>query len=52
MTAFIINSNLAFDNYSELIAAINNWLDRDDLTAVCPQFIALAEDKIRKRIEP
>ena len=52
MTAFIINANLAFDNYGELIAAINDWLDRDDLTAVCPQFIALAEDKIRRRIEP
>ena len=52
MTAFIINSNLAFENYEELIDSINAWLDRDDLDNACPQFIALAEDKIRKRIEP
>lgn len=52
MTAFLINANLAFDNYSELITSIGDWLDRDDLAGKVPEFIALAEDKIRTRVEP
>lgn len=52
MTAFAIQANLAFDNYDELIAAVNSWLDRSDLTDVAPQFIALAEDEMRIKLEP
>ena len=52
MVAFALNANLAFENYSELISAINDWMDRNDLTGVAPQMIALAEDEIRIAIEP
>lgn len=52
MTAFQIDGNLAFDNYDELIETINDWLDREDLTGVAPQMIALAEDEIKMAVEP
>ena len=52
MTAFQIDANLAFDDYDALIAAINDWMDREDLTGVAPQMIALCEDEIRISIEP
>ena len=34
---------MALTTYSELQASIANFLDRDDLTAIIPDFIALAE---------
>lgn len=34
---------MAITTYAELKTAIANWLNRDDLTAVIPDFIALAE---------
>lgn len=37
-------------NYTELQAAIAGWLLRDDLTAVIPDFISLAEAKFNRRI--
>lgn len=52
MTAFNIDANEAFDNYDELVAAINDWMDRADLTGVAPQMIALAEDEMRIELEP
>lgn len=52
MTAFQIDANLAFDNYDELIAAIDDWMDRADLSGAAPQMIALAEDEIRIAVEP
>lgn len=52
MTAFAVPANLAFDTYDALIAAINDWLDRNDLDGVAPQMIALAEDEISIEIEP
>lgn len=34
---------MAISTYSELQTSIGNWLNRDDLAAVIPDFIALAE---------
>lgn len=39
---------MAITTYSELKTAIANWLNRDDLTAVIPDFIALAETRIAR----
>lgn len=39
---------MAITTYSELQASIANWLNRDDLTAVIPDFIALAETRIAR----
>ena len=36
--------------YSELKASIGNWLNRDDLTAVIPDFIVLAEQQMARDI--
>ena len=51
MTAFSITANLAFDSKQELIDAINDWMDREDLSGAAPQMIALCEDEIRIAIE-
>ena len=37
---------MAITNYGELKTAIANWLQRDDLTTLIPDFVALAEDRI------
>lgn len=37
-------------NYSELQTAVGNWLNRSDLTTVLPDFVALAEASLRRRI--
>jgi hypothetical protein len=39
---------MAITNYSELKTAVANWLDRSDLTAYVPDYITLAESKLRK----
>lgn len=52
MPVFAVNANAAFDDYDELVDAINDWMDRDDLSGVAPQMIALAEDEMRLRLEP
>lgn len=41
---------MAISNYSELKAAIANWLDRDDLTDRIPEFIALAETRMGREL--
>lgn len=38
---------MAFSNYTSLLAEIAIWLDRSDLTAKIPQFVALAEADLR-----
>jgi len=47
---------VAITDYGELKTAVADWLQRDDLTAAIPDFIALAEDRIRQderlRIRP
>lgn len=51
MTAFFVPANNAFDTYDELVAAINDWMDRADLTGVAGQMIALAEARIRRALD-
>lgn len=41
---------MAIGTYAELQSAVADWLLRDDLTAVIPSFIALAEAKFNRRI--
>ncbi len=41
---------MAITTYDELKASIANWLNRDDLTAVIPDFIALAEAQIARDV--
>lgn len=44
---------MAITNYTELQSAVGNWLNRSDLTARIPEFIALAEADIsRTLIQP
>ena len=52
MPAFAIPENLAFDNYTDLVAAINDWLDRSDLSGVAQQLIALCEARLRRELQP
>lgn len=39
---------MALSTYNDLTAAVANWLNRDDLTARIPEFITLAEARIRR----
>ena len=39
---------MSITTYSELKTAVANWLNRDDLTAVIPDFISLAEARIAR----
>lgn len=41
---------MAIGTYSELKTAIANWLHRSDLTSTIPDFIALAESRLRHDI--
>ena len=41
---------MGITTYAELKSAIADWLLRDDLTAVIPSFISLAEAKFNRRI--
>ena len=41
---------MTITNYTELKAAIADWLLRDDLTAVIPTFIALAEAQMQREV--
>ena len=41
---------MALSNYTELQSAIATWLHRSDLTAVIPDFIALAESRINSAL--
>ena len=50
MTAFLVPANAAFDTYSDLVAAINDWLDRNDMDTVAPQLVALAESRLRREL--
>jgi len=42
---------MSITNYTELKATIADWLLRDDLTAVIPSFISLAEAQISRDID-
>jgi hypothetical protein len=39
---------MAITSYTELQAAVANWLDRNDLTARIPEFVALAEAQMNR----
>ena len=39
---------MAITTYTQLKTAISNWLDRDDLDAVIPDFITLAEHQMER----
>jgi hypothetical protein len=41
---------MAITTYAELQTAVANWLNRDDLTAVVPDFISLAEAQIARDV--
>lgn len=52
MTAFDVPANLAFDNYTELTAAIGEWMDRSDLSGSIPAMIALCDARLRRELQP
>jgi len=37
---------MALANYTDLLASVASWLNRTDLTAVIPDFVTLAEERI------
>ena len=41
---------MAITTYAELQSSIANWLNRDDLTAVIPDFITLAEAQVNRTL--
>lgn len=41
---------MAITTYAELQSAVGDWLNRDDLTAVIPSFITLAEAKFNREL--
>lgn len=41
---------MAISTFAELKTAVANWLHRDDLTAIIPDFIVLAESQIRQDV--
>lgn len=41
---------MALTNRTDLIASVGDWLNRPDLTAVIPDFIALAEAEMKRRL--
>lgn len=41
---------MSITTYSELQTAVANWLDRTDLTSRIPEFIALAEAQMNRRL--
>lgn len=41
---------MALSTYTELKTSIADWLNRDDLTAVIPDFVSLAESQIERRL--
>lgn len=52
MPAFSVPANLAFDSYTDLVAAISDWLNRSDLTGSAQSMIALAEARMRRELVP
>ena len=52
MTAFAIPSNLAFDNYADLIAAIADWMNRTDLSGSVQSMVGLCDARLRRELQP
>lgn len=41
---------MSIANYDDLVVAVGNWLQRDDLAARVPEFIAMAEAKFNRSL--
>ena len=41
---------MSISNYTELQAAIANWMTRDDLTSRIPEFISMCEAKLNRKL--
>jgi hypothetical protein len=41
---------MAITTYSELVTAVGNWLHRDDLTSRIPEFIAIGESYLNRKL--
>jgi len=41
---------MALTNYTDLVAAINGWLNRSDMTTIAPDLIALAEAEFNRSL--
>lgn len=52
MPAFSVPDNFAFDSYTDLVSAIEDWMDRSDLTGAANSMIALAESRMRRLLVP
>jgi hypothetical protein len=52
MPAFSVPVNLAFDSYTDLVTAVQDWLDRSDLSGSVQAMIALAEARMRRELNP
>lgn len=42
---------MSIATYSDLVGAVGDWLDRDDLAARAPDFIALAEARLNRLLD-
>ncbi len=42
---------MAISNFSELVSAVGDWLDRDDLDTAVPTFIQLAEARLNRLLD-
>lgn len=42
---------MAISTYTDLVTAVTDWLNRDDLTTVVPTFIQLGEADLRRRMK-
>lgn len=52
MPAFAVPDNLAFDSYGDLVTAIKDWMNRNDLSGSVQAMIALAESRMRRKLDP
>ena len=52
MPAFYVPGNYAFDNYTDLTAAIADWMNRSDLSGAVASMVALAEARMRRELVP
>lgn len=42
---------MSISNFDELVSAVSDWLDRDDLSSAVPTFIQLAEARMNRLLE-
>lgn len=52
MPAFSVPDNLAFDSFGDLSEAIQDWMNRSDLSGSVQAMIALAEARMRRELKP